>query len=105
MGTSGRNQYYGPGLVNYDFTALKNFAVWGERTRLTLRADFFNLFNHTNFANPVHSQSSAQLRHNYADCWERGSHVRRNHRRTVRRTSADPVFIAPAILESRIRPH
>jgi hypothetical protein len=59
VGTSGRNQYYGPGLVNYDFTALKSFPVWGERTRLTFRADFFNLFNHTNFSNPVHNESSA----------------------------------------------
>jgi hypothetical protein len=61
VGTSGRNQYYGPGLVNYDFTALKTFAVWGERTRLTLRGDFFNLFNHTNFAIPVHSMSSSSF--------------------------------------------
>jgi hypothetical protein len=61
VGTSGRNQYYGPGLYNYDFTALKTFAVWKERTRLTFRADFFNLFNHTNFANPVHSMSSASF--------------------------------------------
>lgn len=58
VGTSGRNEFVGPGLVNYDFTALKNFAVWGERTKLTFRADFFNLFNHTNFANPGHSQSA-----------------------------------------------
>ena len=58
VGTSGRNQYYGPGLVNYDFTALKSFAIWGDRTRLTFRADFFNLFNHTNFSNPGHNESS-----------------------------------------------
>ena len=44
------------GLANYDFTALKNFGFWGDRTRLTFRADFFNLFNHTNFANPSHNQ-------------------------------------------------
>jgi hypothetical protein len=59
VGTTGRNEFYGPGLVNYDFTALKSFAVWRERTRLTMRADFFNLFNHTNFANPGHNESSA----------------------------------------------
>jgi len=59
VGTSGRNQYYGPGLVNYDFTALKSFAIWGDRSRLTFRADFFNLFNHTNFANPGHNESSS----------------------------------------------
>jgi hypothetical protein len=59
VGTSGRNQYYGPGLVNYDFTALKSFAIWGDRSRLTFRADFFNLFNHTNFSNPGHNESSS----------------------------------------------
>ena len=59
VGTSGRNAYYGPGLFNWDATALKTFAVWGERTKLTFRADFFNLTNHTNFANPGHNEGSA----------------------------------------------
>ena len=45
--------------MNYDFTALKSFPIWGERTRLTFRADFFNLFNHTNSSNPQHNMSSA----------------------------------------------
>ncbi|HTS65417.1 MAG TPA: TonB-dependent receptor [Candidatus Acidoferrales bacterium] len=61
VGTSGRNQYYGPGLVNFDFTALKNFAITRERVRLTFRADFFNIFNHTNFSNPVRNESSASF--------------------------------------------
>jgi hypothetical protein len=59
VGTAGRNEFVGPGLVNYDFTTLKTFPVWHERTYLTLRADFFNLFNHTNFANPGHNEGSA----------------------------------------------
>jgi hypothetical protein len=61
VGTSGRNQFYGPGLVDFDFTLLKSFAVWGERTRLQMRADFFNLFNHTNFSNPQRNESSASF--------------------------------------------
>ncbi len=61
LGTSGRNQYYGPGLVNFDLTALKNFPVFRERVRLQVRADFFNIFNHTNFANPVRDESSASF--------------------------------------------
>ena len=61
VGTSGRNQYYGPGLANYDFSVNKNFALFRERTRLIFRADFFNLFNHTNFANPVGNQSSSSF--------------------------------------------
>jgi hypothetical protein len=60
MGTSGRNQYYGPGLFNYDATALKNFAI-RERVRFQFRADFFNILNHTNFSNPVRNESSASF--------------------------------------------
>jgi Carboxypeptidase regulatory-like domain len=59
VGTSGRNAYYGPGLFNWDATLLKNFPVWGERVKLTFRADFFNLTNHVNFANPGHNEGSA----------------------------------------------
>ena len=64
VGTSGRNQYYGPGLQNYDFAVAKDFAMWtklGEQTRLQFRADFFNLFNHPNFANPVSDLSNASF--------------------------------------------
>src|SRR5262249_30884311 len=51
VGTSGRNQYYGPGLQNYNFAAGKTFK-FTEQMGLQFRAEFFNLFNHTNFANP-----------------------------------------------------
>lgn len=61
VGTSGRDQYYGPGLANYDFSAAKNFPFGTERIRLQLRADLFNIFNHTNFSNPVSNQSSASF--------------------------------------------
>jgi hypothetical protein len=60
-GTSGRNQYYGPGLTNYNFAVSKNFPLGTEKVHLQFRADFFNLFNHTNFANPVSSQSSGNF--------------------------------------------
>jgi len=61
VGTSGRDQYYGPGLANYDFSAAKNFPLGSERFRLQFRGDFFNIFNHTNFSNPVANQSSASF--------------------------------------------
>ena len=61
VGTSGRNQYYGPGLQNFNFAVAKVFPLGTERFRLRFRADFFNLFNHTNFANPTGSQSSANF--------------------------------------------
>jgi hypothetical protein len=61
VGTSGRNQYYGPGLSNYNFSIAKVFPLGTERVRLRFRADFFNLFNHTNFANPVSDQGSGNF--------------------------------------------
>ncbi len=48
LGTSGRNAYYGPGLISLDTTAAKTFTIH-ERMKLEYRADFFNLLNHTNF--------------------------------------------------------
>jgi hypothetical protein len=61
-GTSGRNQYYGPGLQNYNLSLARSVALPGrlrEQGRIQARADFFNLFNHTNFANPVADLSNA----------------------------------------------
>jgi hypothetical protein len=61
LGSSGRDQYQGPGLVNFDFAAAKHFSLGTERLRLQFRADLFNLFNHTNFSNPVSNQSNANF--------------------------------------------
>src|SRR5712672_2186241 len=60
-GTSGRNQYYDPGLHNWNFATSKVFPLRTERVHLRFRADFFNLFNHTNFANPIASQSNGNF--------------------------------------------
>jgi hypothetical protein len=63
VGTSGRD-HYGPGMQNYDFAAAKSFPLWaklGEETRLQFRADFFNLFNHTNFATPITGMNNANF--------------------------------------------
>jgi len=49
VGSSPRNGYYGPGLINFDMTAGKIFTLH-ESWKLQFRADFFNLPNHTNFA-------------------------------------------------------
>ena len=38
----------GPGFVNVNMALLKNFRL-GETSRLQLRAEAFNLFNHTNY--------------------------------------------------------
>jgi hypothetical protein len=60
VGTERRNQYYGPHLVDFDMSAAKTFAL-RDRYRFQFRADFFNLFNHTNFANPVATVSSSSF--------------------------------------------
>jgi hypothetical protein len=52
FGNLGRNTFRGPFQQNWDFSAGKSFAIT-ERQRLRITADFFNLFNHPNFANPA----------------------------------------------------
>ena len=51
LGTEGRNIFRDPGFRNWDVSVMKN---WKFRERLTaqFRAEFFNVLNHPNFANP-----------------------------------------------------
>jgi hypothetical protein len=54
FGNLARNTQPGFGINNWDFSAIKNFQVpWlGESSRLQLRFEWFNFFNHTQFLNP-----------------------------------------------------
>ena len=52
FGNLGRNIYRGPGQQNWDFSLLKTFALT-ERQSLRFTTDFFNIWNHANFANPA----------------------------------------------------
>jgi hypothetical protein len=52
FGNLGRNIYRGPHHQNWDFSLLKNFRL-GERQELRFTTDFFNIWNHANFANPA----------------------------------------------------
>ena len=52
LGNGGRNEVYGPGMVNFDFSLFKDNKV-KENLNLQFRAEFFNLFNHSNFQAPV----------------------------------------------------
>ena len=54
FGDLGRNAIYGPGFRNWDFSIIKDTRL-GERVTLQLRAEFFNLLNHPNFALPNHN--------------------------------------------------
>jgi hypothetical protein len=50
-GNLGRGTLKGPGLADVDFSLFKNTAVT-ERTNLQFRAEFFNIFNRSNYGPP-----------------------------------------------------
>jgi len=52
FGNSPRNGFYGPHYRNFDFSIFKDAKIT-ERVTVKLGADFFNVFNHPNFANPL----------------------------------------------------
>jgi hypothetical protein len=56
FGTMGRNIFRDTGFRNVDLSVAKNFK-WGERFGAQFRAEFFNIFNHPNFANPFGGQN------------------------------------------------
>jgi hypothetical protein len=60
FGTFGRNVFHGPGLNNWDFAVSKRFRI-RESHQLQFRAEFFNLFNHTQFNNPNSSIASVNF--------------------------------------------
>jgi hypothetical protein len=49
-GTLPRNFLRGPNRTNLDMSFAKTTPLFGERVKLEIRADFFNLFNHTEFS-------------------------------------------------------
>jgi TonB-dependent receptor-like protein len=51
FGNLGRNSYRGPFQQSWDFSLQKNFRLT-ERFNLRFTTDFFNIWNHANFANP-----------------------------------------------------
>ena len=57
FGTSGRNIVQTPGLNNWDIGVVKNTTIT-ERTRLEFRTEFFNAWNHAQFAVPNMSVQS-----------------------------------------------
>jgi hypothetical protein len=51
FGSMERNIFRGPGLEAWDLSLLKDWKPV-ERVKIQLRAEFFNVLNHPNFANP-----------------------------------------------------
>lgn len=54
LGTTGRNEFRGPGFYKLDLSLARSFpAPWfGEAGRIALRASLFNALNHANLNNP-----------------------------------------------------
>jgi hypothetical protein len=52
FGTAGRNIFRAPSFHNWDFSLVKTFKAT-ERIGVQFRAEFFNILNHPNFANPA----------------------------------------------------
>jgi len=48
LGNARRRFFHGPGINNWDMALLKDFSI-RERMHLEFRAEFFNIFNHTQF--------------------------------------------------------
>jgi hypothetical protein len=58
FGTTRYNSLIAPAYIDFDTTLMKSFRIT-ERQRFDFRAEFFNVFNHTNFMAPVVTRSSA----------------------------------------------
>ena len=60
FGDAGRNIARGPAYTNVDLSLVRHFALT-PTTRLQIRAEAFNLFNHANFGLPVADLNSANF--------------------------------------------
>jgi hypothetical protein len=52
FGTVARNSVVGPGVLTNDISVNKSFPLFGEKGKLGIRADLFNLLNWTNLSAP-----------------------------------------------------
>ena len=52
FGNLGRNAFTGPSFKDFDFSVAKNM-TFHEKLKTQFRVDFFNIFNHPNFSNPM----------------------------------------------------
>ncbi len=55
LGNSGRNDVFGPGSVDFDFSVFKNNYIKriSENFNVQFRAEFFNVLNRANFSSPI----------------------------------------------------
>jgi hypothetical protein len=60
FGNLRRNSLRGPSFKEFNFSIFKNTAIT-ERVNLALRAEFFNILNHPNFASPILPSFAADI--------------------------------------------
>ncbi len=60
FGTANRRFFHGPGILNTDLGLEKNTRIT-ESMAVQFRAEFFNIFNHTQFNNPSGNYSSSNF--------------------------------------------
>lgn len=63
FGNLRRNAFIGPDYRNFDFGLAKDTKL-SEHLNMQIRADFFNIFNHPNFANPFLPSFAVNLENN-----------------------------------------
>jgi len=61
FGNAGRNILTGPGITNIDFSLSRMIPLHGDRHRIQLRGEFFNLLNHPNLDLPNHVFGAANF--------------------------------------------
>jgi hypothetical protein len=62
FGNVSRNRYHGPGINNTNLIVAKNFPLSGDNVRsLQIRMESDNVFNHTQFLNPIANFSSGNF--------------------------------------------
>ena len=59
IGNVGRNALRGPRQTNVDISVIRRFRI-DESKNVEFRAEFFNLFNQVNFANPISNLNAVQ---------------------------------------------
>jgi hypothetical protein len=57
----GRNTFYADGVKNVDFGLMKTFLLPWEEHKFTVRADFFNAFNHVQYGIPIATLNSTNF--------------------------------------------